>query len=99
MSCPASRSRCPSRPSKAKEHTMGPDKSGLRRREFLALAGVGAMTGVAATSVGWALGSGSTTADAATTTLGLAATDGYMTVPGREDDPLYIFGFIPVNAA
>ena len=22
--------------------------------------------------------------------------DGYMTVPGREDDPLYIFGFIPV---
>jgi FtsP/CotA-like multicopper oxidase with cupredoxin domain len=27
----------------------------------------------------------------------LAATDGYMTVPGREDDPLYIFGFIPVT--
>ena len=26
----------------------------------------------------------------------LAATDGYMTVPGREDDPIYIFGFIPV---
>ena len=30
-------------------------------------------------------------------TLSLVATDGYITVPGREDDPLYIFGFVPVD--
>jgi FtsP/CotA-like multicopper oxidase with cupredoxin domain len=29
--------------------------------------------------------------------LALAATDGYITVPGRETNPLYIFGFIPVD--
>jgi FtsP/CotA-like multicopper oxidase with cupredoxin domain len=29
-------------------------------------------------------------------TLRMAATDGYATMPGRENDPLYIFGFIPV---
>ena len=40
---------------------------------------------------------GTGAAAAATTTLALAATDGYITVPGREDDPLYIFGFIPVD--
>ena len=44
----------------------------------------------------WARGCSSPAA-AATTTLALAATDGYITVPGREDDPLYIFGFIPVE--
>jgi len=36
-------------------------------------------------------------ASADTTAIGLAATDGYVTVPGRETDPVYIFGFIPVS--
>jgi len=38
-------------------------------------------------------------ATAATTGLSLVATDGYITVPGREGNPLYIFGFVPVNPA
>jgi len=36
-------------------------------------------------------------ASAATKTLALAGTDGYITVPGREANPIYIFGFIPVD--
>jgi FtsP/CotA-like multicopper oxidase with cupredoxin domain len=88
-----------SRMSEHKEDTMADHSGGLRRRDFLALAGVGAATGVAATSVAWTVGATSNTAAAATTTLGLAATDGYLTAPGREGDPLYIFGFIPVDPA
>jgi FtsP/CotA-like multicopper oxidase with cupredoxin domain len=30
-------------------------------------------------------------------TIALAATDGYITMPGRADDPVYIFGFVPVT--
>jgi FtsP/CotA-like multicopper oxidase with cupredoxin domain len=73
---------------------------GLSRRGFLKGAGLGALGTVAAGGVIGTLGRAlfPLPASAATTTLALAATDGYATVPGREDDPLYIFGFIPVSA-
>src|SRR5262249_54599857 len=34
---------------------------------------------------------------AGTTALSLVATDGYMSLPGREGHPVYIFGFVPVD--
>jgi FtsP/CotA-like multicopper oxidase with cupredoxin domain len=69
---------------------------GTTRRDFLKAAGLGAAGAVV---VGGALRRGlMPSARAATTTLGLAATDGYITVPGRETNPIYIFGFIPVDA-
>jgi FtsP/CotA-like multicopper oxidase with cupredoxin domain len=73
--------------------------SGFSRRTFLKAAGLGGLGTVVAGGVLGTLGRGllSTPASAATTTLALAATDGYATVPGREDNPLYIFGFIPVS--
>jgi FtsP/CotA-like multicopper oxidase with cupredoxin domain len=74
-------------------------ESGFSRRAFLKAAGLGGLGTVVAGGVLGTLGRGllSTPASAATTTLALAATDGYVTVPGREDNPLYIFGFIPVS--
>jgi FtsP/CotA-like multicopper oxidase with cupredoxin domain len=73
---------------------------GLGRREFFKAAGLGAVGTIAAGSLVTALSRGTGRASAAgTTTLSLAATDGYITVPGREGNPLYIFGFIPVNAS
>jgi FtsP/CotA-like multicopper oxidase with cupredoxin domain len=72
---------------------MEPQRSGLGRRGFLKATGLGALGTLAAGALVQSIG----TASAATTTLALAATDGYVTVPGREDDPLYIFGFIPVS--
>lgn len=72
---------------------MAPQKAGLGRRGFLKATGLGALGTLAAGGVIQAVG----TASAATTTLALAATDGYVVVPGRENDPLYIFGFIPVS--
>ena len=66
------------------------------RREFLRAAGLGAVGTVAAGGfVGRALQA--QPARAATMTLALVATDGYITMPGREDDPLYIFGFAAVD--
>jgi FtsP/CotA-like multicopper oxidase with cupredoxin domain len=66
---------------------------GLRRRDFIKLAGLGAMgTALAGSGAFSAPG-----AAAASTTIGLVATDGYITVPGRETNPLYIFGFVPVD--
>jgi len=62
------------------------------RREFLRYAGIGAVGTIV---VGGATGS----AAAATTELSLIATDGYASVPGREGNPLYIFGFVPVDPA
>jgi len=63
------------------------------RRECLSYAGVGALgTGVVG---GW----GPSVSGAATTELSLIATDGYVTVPGREGNPLYIFGFRRVDPA
>src|SRR5215468_1831850 len=69
---------------------------GIARRDFLKAAGLGAAGAVA---VGAALRSGlSRPASAAgTTALSLVASDGYMSLPGREGDPVYIFGFVPVD--
>jgi FtsP/CotA-like multicopper oxidase with cupredoxin domain len=74
---------------------MEPQRRRLGRRGFLKATGLGALGTMAVGGLTQALG----TASAATTTLALAATDGYITVPGRETDPLYIFGFIPVDPA
>jgi FtsP/CotA-like multicopper oxidase with cupredoxin domain len=74
------------------------------RREFLRAVGWGAAGTVAAGGlVGAAIGAdgllGARRAEAATTTLSLVATDGYISVPGREGNPLYIFGFRQVDPA
>jgi FtsP/CotA-like multicopper oxidase with cupredoxin domain len=66
---------------------------GTTRRDFLKAASLGAAGTIA---VGSALRL-VPPAGAATTNLALAATDGYITVPGRETNPIYIFGFIPVD--
>lgn len=69
------------------------------RRDFLRFIGLGAV-GTAAGGVGaWATIGGQTLTPAAAAanpqvTYALAATDGYMTLPGRS--PVYIFGFISV---
>jgi FtsP/CotA-like multicopper oxidase with cupredoxin domain len=72
--------------------------NGSNRRDFLRSVGVGALgtvaTGGLAGAVGWGL---SVPASAATTELSLVGTDGYVSVPGREGNPLYIFGFVAVN--
>ncbi len=65
----------------------------MRRRDFLKATGMGALGAVVAGGLVESTGP----AAAATTTLALAASDGYMTMPGREDDPVYIFGFVPVD--
>ena len=71
---------------------------GFDRRDFLKSMGLGAAFTVGAGAAGGSLGRLLLApASAATTRLALAATDGYVTVPGRETDPLYIFGFIPVS--
>ncbi len=72
----------------------------MHRREFLKAVGFGAAgTVVGGGLVGGALDSRvfAPAASAATTKIGLAATDGYITMPGRETNPIYIFGFIPVD--
>ena len=68
--------------------------SGLNRRDFLRAAGLGA---AGAVWLGSGLGLPTPAASAATTALSLAATDGYINAPGRPGNPLYIFGFIPVD--
>ena len=76
---------------------MEQHQTGTSRRSFLKATGFGALGTVVAGSVVGALGRGLIVpASAATTSLSLAASDGYMTVPGRETDPVYIFGFVPV---
>jgi len=72
----------------------------LTRRDFLKAMGLGVAGTVAA---GW-MGSGLASkllkpmsALAAPQNLALVATDGYMTMPARETDPIYIFGFVPVD--
>jgi FtsP/CotA-like multicopper oxidase with cupredoxin domain len=74
------------------------------RREFLQAVGFGAAgtaaaAGLAGTAVVMNGFLGARRADAATTELSLIATDGYISVPGREGNPLYIFGFVPVDPA
>lgn len=72
------------------------DHRGTSRREFLRSVGVGVFSTAAAGGVAGLLGPAAPAA-AATNELALVATDGYATVPGREDDPLYIFGFVRVD--
>jgi FtsP/CotA-like multicopper oxidase with cupredoxin domain len=81
------------------EERMGALEQGLSRREFFKGAGRGAVGVAALGGLIGGLGSrlSATEARAATTTLALAGTDGYITMPGREDDPIYIMGFIPVS--
>ncbi|HXH98291.1 MAG TPA: multicopper oxidase domain-containing protein [Gaiellaceae bacterium] len=70
------------------------------RLDFLKATGFGALGALAA---GGAVRGGLLSpllgdrAHAATTDLALAATDGYVTMPGRESDPIYVFGFVPVD--
>jgi FtsP/CotA-like multicopper oxidase with cupredoxin domain len=71
-------------------------RTGTNRRDFLKAAGLGAL-GTVATGGLVTLGRGLLPASAATTTLSLVATDGYASVPGREGNPLYIFGFVKVD--
>ncbi len=77
---------------------MGPDRRALNRRDFLKAAGAGVVGTVVAGGVVGGLGRGARPASAATQTLSLVATDGYATMPNREDDPLYIFGFRDVTS-
>jgi FtsP/CotA-like multicopper oxidase with cupredoxin domain len=78
---------------------MSEQRRGFDRRAFLKSMGYGAAVAVGAGGSMRALGLAVPGASAATTKLGLAATDGYVTVPGREDDPIYIFGFTNVDPA
>jgi FtsP/CotA-like multicopper oxidase with cupredoxin domain len=86
-----------------REDAMDGLQPGTNRRDFLKATGLGVLGTVVVGSLGGSLGRGVGSASAATTTLAFAATDGYITVPGREHaghpelDPLYIFGFIPVS--
>jgi hypothetical protein len=75
-----------------------PDQPAPSRRDFLKAAGVGVVGTVVAGGVVGGLGRGAAPASAATQTLSLVATDGYATMPGRENDPLYIFGFRDVTS-
>jgi FtsP/CotA-like multicopper oxidase with cupredoxin domain len=78
---------------------QGSRREGTSRREFLTAAGLGALGTAATGGLVAGLGRGLLPAAAAVTTkLGLAGTDGYITLPGRPD-PLYVFGFIPVDPA
>jgi FtsP/CotA-like multicopper oxidase with cupredoxin domain len=82
------------------EATMDGRQQGTSRRDFLKAAGAGALVTVTAGGVVGALGRGlATPAAAATTSLSLVATDGSISVPGREGNPLYVFGFVPVDPA
>ena len=79
---------------------MDDGHEGTTRRRFLKVAGLGVVAAAATGGLTGGLGRvllGS--ASAATTELSLLATDGYISVPGREGDPLYIFGFVPVDPA
>jgi FtsP/CotA-like multicopper oxidase with cupredoxin domain len=71
----------------------------ISRRQFVKGVGLSAIGTVAAGGLVEVVGRGifPPAARGATTTLALAATDGYASVPGREGNPLYIFGFIPVS--
>src|SRR5436309_3116680 len=77
---------------------MGPDQRAHSRRDFLKAAGVGVLGTVVAGRVVGGLGPGLRPASAATQSLSLVATDGYATMPGRANDPLYIFGFRDVTS-
>ncbi|MDP9239615.1 MAG: multicopper oxidase domain-containing protein [Actinomycetota bacterium] len=81
------------------EDAMDDRERGPSRRQFLKAVGLGVLGTAATGAVVGGLGRGLflPSAEAATNRLALAATDGYITLPGRENDPIYIFGFIPVS--
>jgi FtsP/CotA-like multicopper oxidase with cupredoxin domain len=80
------------------EEKMRALDKGMTRRDFVKGAGMGAAGVIAAGGVLGGLGPRlAHDARAATTTMSLIATDGYATVPGRENNPLYIFGFRDVT--
>jgi FtsP/CotA-like multicopper oxidase with cupredoxin domain len=84
----------------SKEATMDSRQQGTSRRTFLKAAGAGALFTLTSGGMVGAFGRGLfRPAAAATTSLSLIATDGYISVPGREGNPLYIFGFVPVDAS
>ena len=64
------------------------DQHAPSRRDFLKAAGAGVLVTTAAGAVVGGLGRGLRPASAATQTLSLIATDGYVTLPGREDNPV-----------
>ena len=66
---------------------MEPHPTGVGRRDFLKAAGLGASAPLALGGIGAGVVRGTGAAAAATTTLALAATDGYITVPGRRGRP------------
>jgi FtsP/CotA-like multicopper oxidase with cupredoxin domain len=76
---------------------MENDQWRVSRRKFLTGIGLGALGAtMAAGGLEKGVGRGlfaPQVAEAATTTLSMVATDGYVEVPGRPGDPLYIFGF------
>jgi len=76
---------------------MDQNRSGASRRDFLKAVGTGVLYAAVPGAVVGGLAGGLLPASAATTALSLVASDGYVTMPGREDDPLYIFGFVPVD--
>ena len=78
---------------------MRPARREFTRRQFVKGIGLGAIGTLTAGGLVEVVGRGffPPAARGATTELGLVATDGYVTVPGRETDPLYIFGFVPVS--
>src|SRR5262245_33950788 len=87
---------------------MNPETKGTTRREFLKAAGWSAAGTVAAGGLLGGLGSKLLlpVASAATTTLSLVATDGYMSLPNEglrpgaaNGNPLYIFGFDKVDGS
>jgi FtsP/CotA-like multicopper oxidase with cupredoxin domain len=79
---------------------VGMDGPATSRRTFLKAVGVGALSTAFAGGAVGALGRQLLTpASAATTALSLVATDGYVSVPGREGNPLYVFGFVQVDPA
>ncbi len=82
-----------------KEDTVRRGRGEITRRQFIKAAGLGAAGTIMSGGLVDILGRGLfvPSARAATTTLALAGTDGYITLPGREANPIYVFGFIPVN--
>lgn len=86
--------------STAEEIGMDSRRQGTSRRDFLRAVGAGALVTATSGGIVGTLGRGllrPVPAAAATTGLSLVATDGYISVPGREGNPLYIFGFVPVD--
>jgi len=84
--------------SQREDGITGRERHAPSRRDFLKAAGVGVAGTVVVGGAVTGLGRGVRPASAATTTLSLIATDGYATMPNRENDPLYIFGFRDVTS-